>query len=464
MKKKNTGLKLDKMQKANIAYFKQYFNDYCPKIAELQSLNFEEFNQDGAYVYTAVLDYGFAVQSVYYCIDVLDSGFIDTYFTYKNSDYKYLFYDIFNLFDVDDFNLYYYEDCLYEEAIKTALDTIMHAFAKNSYFIMRAGNPDYLPQLQANYEADRNAVCGGSDWKEDSECPFYSDFAHPVCSLAGGKIIDKTIKKLKKKADKGELETLYEKRLLKYLESGRSVDRRIFDKNKNFSKKYKEYRFKAYAVLTLASFVFVYGSSMLIRAEAFSGAQYVCDELILMGFRFSKQFLSPLAAAGCFAILLILIFGKKLSAAFAPEEDRKRVAEKYFSEEVQNSDFGAKGVMPAKIIGGIILAVITFFSYSVSAAGEAFYDDYFFIKENIFHEEKISYEELELYRVSGYYDADGEFLEYENGYLVGNGRGYYSELSELEENGEAEKRLLEIAEANGKEIKEIKTADELYDE
>ena len=98
---------------------------------------------------------------------------------------------------------------------------------------------------EKNYETDMTAVMGGNDWEgEEIYDPFILPFNHPYFSVYDGRITLKLHKKLQKRNSKGELELIYEKRLLKYLEKGLKNERKEVTNKADFLKKIYNYEAK----------------------------------------------------------------------------------------------------------------------------------------------------------------------------------------------------------------------------
>lgn len=456
--KKDKKAKLSNNEKTNIAFFKQYFNDYFAKSTDLQSLDFEDINQQGLYKCAAVLNYGFVIQRVYYYpYHFIYSDFIDTSFKYNNCKYEYSLYDIFNLFEIDDFNLYYHYECIASAEIKIALDNIMAAVKRHLYYIEKAGSDGYFSQLEANYETDRNTVFGDDSWKEDIEDPFLIDFAHPLMSFADGQINDKMVKKLKSKSNKGKLDTIYEKRLLKHLENGGNVQRDSISDKSKFNKKYTKYKALAYTTLTAASFVFIYAAVFLVRSIVFSGAQLVYDELHVFGMSLKDSLVFPILPSITLSVFLTIIFGKKATVAYTPVKEKERVRQRYYSEASGNRLH--KKI--SKILGCVIAGSITIFGYTAAVSGAAFYDDYIKISDGLLLETKISYSDMLIYNVKGFYDENEDFFEYDNKMIaVSNGSEYYV-IGEVTELNNTDKKIREIVDEYNKEIMEVNSIEEL---
>lgn len=120
-----------------IECMKDCLNEYSLKSNLIKSIVFkgETFNDSIRIV--ASLDCGsFEQRIVYYPKMLGRAHFIDTEFSFENSDYVYNFYDIFNLFDIDDFELYCYDILLLVDDVENALKEIL-AQRKNIFTILK---------------------------------------------------------------------------------------------------------------------------------------------------------------------------------------------------------------------------------------------------------------------------------------------------------------------------------------
>jgi hypothetical protein len=90
-----------------------------------------------------------------------------------------------------------------------------------------------------------------------------------------------------------------------------------------------------------------------------------------------------------------------------------------------------------------------------------FYDDYVkFTSEVSLKYLTANYEDIEIYKVLGYYDLKNQFYENENDYTIVAGDDYYNFVN-VDENGETEQKLKSIVNQYNKQIIEVKTFEEI---
>ena len=450
-----------------IEFIKDYLNKYSAKSNLIRNIDFREQTNDGFLRFIASIDYGaFEQRIVYYPNMLFKEHFVDVEFSIGETDNIYTFYDIFNLFDIDDFNLYFYSDFLCEDDVEKALDDIMNATEKYYGDIKRACTDAYLPLLEKNYETDMNKSMDGEEWKQEREEDdfFLLPFNHPYYSVADGEKSDKTLKQLQKRNAKNKLTTIYEKRLLEHLESGNELGQKMYSDQKAFEKIYKKAKRRInillFAVSVVISLLLVFG----VHALIFSGATTFGSHLEIFGTGTSLPISRIAYGIGCAFLLtlaLIPFFGKKLVARFVPEDQKNRAGAKFEKEFVENS--GSKKFNTAvEFITGAFLLLMFGIVVLLSASDIGYYDDSVkFFDDNNIAICNIPYEDIEICKIQGYYNDD-DFIEYENAYVIFSGDSSY-EIGEATVNGKTQAKLEEIAEKYNKEIKEIKTIEELYE-
>ncbi|MDE6723447.1 MAG: hypothetical protein K2J55_04545, partial [Eubacterium sp.] len=255
--------------------FKKYVEQYAAKTNYVNSVSFYEQSTKDNFRVVATLDCGsFQQRIIYYSMFFFEDSFIDVEFSFENSEYSYMFYDIFNLFEIDDFNLYYYGGAEAEEEIEKAVKEIFEATENHLYYLEKAGSDTYLSDLEKNYEADMDNSWSSTDWRDDEkdiDDVFFPPLNHPLMSFADGKMNEKAIKKLKKKGEKGKLDTIYEKRLLKYIESGNRVERKNIADNEAFEKLYSRKILTTNLLIFLITFVLLFMASCVCHAVIFKG-------------------------------------------------------------------------------------------------------------------------------------------------------------------------------------------------
>ena len=464
MAKKEKIRKKTDEEKKTIDRIKWHLNQYASKSNTVRSIEFNEETDGTSLRFIAKLDYGsFEQRITYYPFMLFREQFIDVEFSFEKSDYVYTFYDIFNLFDIDDYNLYFYDDVISSDDVKYAVKDIIKATEKYSYYLEKAQTEEYLPRLEKNYETDMNNATRSDDWMEDDEDGFILPLNHPIYSFADGQITGKTLKRLRKKNAKGKLDTIYEKRLLEYLESGKEVSRKAIANKADFTKIYKLTLLKVYIVFFAASLIPALLLTSGFHAAVFSGATTFGNSLEIFGvaitFSYQRIFFS-VACALLISVLLIKLFGTKFVKRVVPEAYGEKAAEQFEKDFIKEAEGKMNG--PITVIGCIFIVALIVASVVASASDVGYYEDRLkFSDDSRLTFSEIAYDELEIYKVRGYYENDEYFL-YENAYAIRGGEDYF-EYGECVPNGQTQTKLEEIAEKYSKEIKEIKSIEDLYE-
>ncbi|MCH5316508.1 MAG: hypothetical protein J1E05_00905 [Eubacterium sp.] len=448
-----------------IECIKDYLNKYSAKSNLVRNIEFKEETDDNALRFIASIDYGaFEQRITYYPFMWMRQHLIDVDFSFEKTDYAYTFYDIFNLFNITDFNLYYYDTLISNDDVKKALDDILSATEKYFEYLEKAQTEEYISTLEKNYETDMNTALGGDDWKEDEELDdiILLPFTHPFYSVSDGQITSKTLKKLQKKNAKGKLDTIYEKRLLEYLEGGNKFERKTFTDITDFEKLYKKTKIKVYVLLFAVSVVLSFLLSLGLHAVIFNGATTFGSYLEIFGITVTLPISGigvSLLGAIFLMIMLIPIVGRKLVILFVPQEHKNRADAKFDKEYNGDSSKKVKKAMGAFVV--VFFFVMFALSILLSVSDIGYYDTSVKFIDDSLRFCSIPYEEIEIGKLQGYYNS-GEFIPYENAYIIFSGDKSY-ELGELTPDGLTQQKLEEIAEKYNKEIKEIRTTEDLYE-
>ncbi|MDE5603986.1 MAG: hypothetical protein K2I73_00195, partial [Eubacterium sp.] len=360
---------------------------------------------------------------------------------------------------------YYYSNAEFDEDIENAVKNIFEATENYLYYLEKAGTPDYLPELVQNYEADRDAACGGDDWRDeetDLDDLFFAPENHIVMSIADGPMNEKAIKRLKKVGAKGNLDIIYEKRLLKYIEAGNKVDRKNIVDQEEFEKNYSRKYLIMDAIVFVSSFIFFAALYFVVHSIMFKGATVYPLTWNIFGKEmplYLDKLVTFLFAAVMTTFEIHLLFGKRIMIKSMPKDMQNRVEDKYKKED---KDRYGKLEKPVKIIGGILIPffIILFFVSEMDDIG--YYDTYVRYNSSVaFETLDVNYEDLEIYKVKYVYDKNDEYVLTENAYAVSDGNGNYYDYGELEKYGKTETKLKEIAKNYNKEITEIESIDVL---
>lgn len=438
----------------NISKIRNCVNRFSAKVNFVTRVAYEEQEDDDCMRFTVKLDCGsFEERIVYYPNSLLSNSGVDVEFSFENSDYVYTFYDIFNLFDIDDFNLYYYEDLANPEEINNAVKNIFDATEKYLYYINKAQTDEYLPLLEKNYETDMNTVTGDDSWKNEGKDLLLLPLNHPVYSYADGEITPKLHKKLQKENAKGDLNTIYEKRLLAYLDSGKTFERKELKRKKSFNKAYFRSQTIIVMIAFIVSFVVITAVAFIVRLTIFNGAEFCGErEMISIG-KISIPIVIIVTAfsASLFTAAFWLVFGKILIVNRMPENMKKRAEYEYDSY----IEWRHKYPELYRLSLSLVCIAAAVFMLFFSAHDIGYYDDYVkFSDSSSFKIVTAEYENLNIYKVQ-YYDKK----PVENAYIIADGDGNYYNYGEIDPNGETQQKLNEIADKYGKEIIEVESID-----
>lgn len=219
--KKEKLYKIEKEEQIMIDAFRQAV-DICFSSGKYsKNLDYEEIHNKDGYCIIAVLDYGKFQARVSYNPNYFLTDFLDVKLK-LGGRYNYSIYDIFNLFDIQDFNQYYYSSIEIKENMDKDVTAILDMINKYSYDIEKACDAQNLLILDSNVESDyKNTFVKDKEetWREDIDNPLELDIVHPFfANVSSATDSDKLLKKMKKQNSKNNLGTLYEQRLLKYLD------------------------------------------------------------------------------------------------------------------------------------------------------------------------------------------------------------------------------------------------------
>jgi len=440
-----------------INHMKTYINKYSATVSFVRNIEFEEQADKDSMRFICRLDCGsFEQRIIYYPSMLFDEYVIDVEFSYDKSSYIYSFYDIFNSFDIDDFNLYFYKNLLSVEDVEHAVKEIFAATEKHFYYIKKAGTSEHIHELEKNYETDMNIVCGDDIWKEDGYDPYLLPLNHPFYSFADGPITAKMHKKLQKKNAKGKLDSLYEKRLLKHLDEGNNFERKSISEKIDFEKLYKRNTFLFNISLFFVLFVIILLSAFAAHSLIFRNADVYLDTIDIFGYVLKLPtylITRSVLASSALGFCIITAFGEKIIVKIMPDDFKNRALDRYKNYMWKGIEKFGKTTKILISIAALILSLMLSF-YAVEDVG--YYDDRVrFITANSFKITDVSYEDLKIYRFRNN-DKNGDGDNYGNAYVISDKSAeYYYELGELNPDGETQARLNKIAEQYNIEIIEI---------
>lgn len=454
---KDKKMKLEQDELDMINYFKEYLDCSIAGGNYARFVSYEEHHTKDDYALFAILDYDkFKAKIIHRPLYFLTDSCVDVKFI-LDMKYEYSIYDIFNLFNIKDFNQYYYTNINSKYDMENALSNILEMINKYSYDIEKATLDENIEKLASNFEADWTAVSGGrDDWKEEIHDPFLLDFVHPFYTSASDAVnSDKLLKKLQKQKSKGKLNTIYENRLLEYMEQGNEFVNQNEVERKNFEKGFGKSKGIVKALTFVSSGIIAAILIFAIKHIVFAGA-YIPQLFVSVG---SLEIpLSLDAILGWVFSTLMLgisaegIFGKKFFAKIVGDNERSN--QKYIAEH--NMDFGVKKKISKIIINVICIVLAVSGVLFTSLVNIGFYDDSVkFADDNSLKLCSVSYDDIVVYKPLGYFNDNDEYIKYDNAYVVSDGKNHIYEIGEIMRDGETQKYIDGIVTNYNKEIIEI---------
>lgn len=322
-----------------IECIKNAVNRFYKSKAYIRTVDFEEKTDDGLLKFTARLCCdAFEQDIVYYPKALFARQFIDTQFHFAASEYTYSIYDIFNLFDIDDFGLYYYTEFYSAEDAEKAVTEILETTEKYYDYIKSAQSFEYLIRLEKNYETDMINTAGSS-WKECEKDELLLPENHIEFSAAGTSFKSRHINKLRRKNKKGTPSLIYEKRFLNYIESGNPPGRYTVD----LGAEHNKYRLIIDSVLFIFSFFGIFVFIFLAAAHRY-GVQYAAE-------RMNYNIINCTVCALSFGGLLSVWLTKRIIQLILSKKYGKEVVADYYKK-----DFNALANKILAVFLSVILA------------------------------------------------------------------------------------------------------------
>ena len=269
---------------------------------------------------------------------------------------------------------------------------------------------------------------------------------------------------MQKAESKNNLTTIYEKRLLEYLEQGNKVVNENYVENKNQAKAYGRVYAKILAIISAAVAVLYAVIISAFRYAGFSGAYVPTTHSVIGSLSIPIGIDDVITYVICVGITVIginFLLTKTVLKKLGSSEAVSRFDKEMFGDKKNTKLRSAvmKGV-------GIIAVAAGFTLMSLSFVNIGFYDDYVkFNNSSIFDTYEIKNEDLKLVKVLGEYDEDDEYVEYTDTlcYLFCDDSENYYELANINPDGETAKRIDEIIEKYNITVEEVKTTAEYTD-
>ena len=424
------------------------------------------------YVYSAEIDYsGFKAYINLSPSAHILATFLDLKLKYEGSPYEFSIFDIFNLFDIQDFKQYYVEDVTTKTQLENGISELLSVLEEYRYDINKAGEERNLERLCENFEADWNSVTDGNEsWKDEMMGDgLFLDLVHPYFTNASDNKTEKIHERLKKKEAKGKLDTLYEKRLLKYLDSGNEFDETLqagsVDRDRGYAKLKAKISVIVLIVSIIVSIILVLAGEKLVFGSYTVLRHYVS----VFGKNIIPNEILGATAAGLIGYALInSLTIKRFLVRFAPEEKKQLYAEKYDNELANSKGFFSLGKYKAvRIIARLLLAFIFVFViiFTVNWRIGETADSVKYSASDTIGMCEIKKEELILYSLEGYYNgevSDENFEKYDSPwYVITDSKGNYFELSDVYEGGAYDKLVKSLQSDYGKKVTPVKAMENI---
>lgn len=224
------------------------------------------------------------------------------------------------------------------------------------------------------------------------------------------------------------------------------------DDELEYGKKYSLIGFITGVLIYVISIALVILTAYLVRRIILNGA-FIIDNK-------ANYILSLVSGAGI-GTGVFFLFGKRLVLRFTDEKYKEFVSHR-FDWDMKNYNKFWK--ILSKIVGAIVLAASLLFG-AVSFHLVGLYDDC--IKQTAlpFSTQTTSYENVEIYKLTSYYDTDKEkYVQYDNNsYALVSDKLDIILIDECDPESDTDKVIKSIAERNNKEIKDVSSSEALYD-
>lgn len=406
----------------------------------------------------ARLDYGAFEQ----CVTLVpmqteyNQNYDEIFLTFKVDNFAYSFsiYQLFSLYEIDDFNSYSFSLVLNEESLNNILDIfdkltgLYYSHLKDISSSTKIQNrlseiiisDLHFEKVENNPEFDKIKKDALNEAKKPDSCIYDCRLYTKQVNKNAPK--SKIIRKLERKS--AEL-TEFERRVLVYLKSGGEAPKCIVVSK---TKSLNALCLKAFVPILVLGFAPLY--YFFIRLLAVFGSGYIPPESLK--FSIILQIISSVL----FITFLFTAFLNLSVKLTTPKEFQEQVYEK-IKYDIRNrkieSKVFSKIVSIFVIVFTLIICVATTFMVKDNIA---FYDD--FVKfDNMDDKTKIVlYEDLTIYELEGDLEDD-KFVETQGYYLlVDNDNDYYL-LTGVNENSKTHKVIFERLEENNLKLNHAKT-------
>lgn len=464
-KKKGKLCKLEPETKAMIAAVRSAVEDCAATGLYGRFMGFEESHTADDYRLTAVFDCGEYRLRLRYLptVMLLTNNFLDMDLDYGHAG-RFTLYDVFNVLEIEDFNQYYHSGFSTTGEVLGLVRELLETVHKYDYDLRRAADPQLLAQMKANRLADMKAVRGKHFDPNDPDGEDQEIWGvlptHPmVTAVSGATDSAKLLRHLEKAEAKGRLDTLYERRLLAYMRQGNAVVDQTEQAKQNFERQYKRCARKVNVLLAVGGLVVAMTLVFGLRALLFRDTRLVEYTLpvgaLQIGVGTAKCILFGLIGAVCVYSANKVLLGTALMRCFYPKDEK---AQAYYTRENKNA-------LTGKQVGEAVVGMLLMILLSVYAATNNFGIGAEYVRYapdgSLFQVVQVENRDLRIYKVEGETDRDGTFTPVENGYAISDGKDHTYYVGELVPSGPTEKKLLAIAEKNGRTIPTVKTEEDM---
>lgn len=340
----------------NNALVRELIDSYLLQSRYARSVEYiESDDKDDNHYLEAVMNCGGYYATITYQTFHFTEGKLKLTIAFSGCDYRFTIYDIFNLFNINDFGIYEFDSCIEEKRITKSINALTELIEKYSVDIRNANTNSNVSKLMKNRKADMQAMYYDNISKDDyinGEFDYVKRFAKMPKA--------KAVSNLSSRVDKGDL-TIYEKRLLKYLNDGNELDVTAS----------KGLDFKKARLIVYASIIFI---SAVIGAVG-----YVAISNIMFGSNvvkvdpngyFSKGLIPDnlqfvLIGIAALSFGLIRVIGRPVIKLLCSDEE-KEIAKTKFNTGIGIGGFINKFVVPPV---AIIIAVAMIWSSNATYVG-----------------------------------------------------------------------------------------------
>lgn len=461
--KKDKKYKLKPSQQEDIQAVKTFIDNYVSRSELAQFVTYSDFYASDYYCFNALVQYkNFKAKIIFNTGVLFTENCFDIKYIFENSPFEYSIYDIFNLFNIGDFNVYYYYNCYGKSFLTSAAGRLVLLTERYMADIESAGTPQYIRTLE-NYFRQDKLMCNGENWQEHLALPSEFDYSHVIYAANAGNGKN-ALANLRKKQSKNKIDTIYEKRLLAYLEQGYQIGK-CNELVSETEKQFTSLKRKVNTAIFFGCMVLILITTAIFYALAFNGAYVPADG----DFAFMGQSI-PVYEHYIFALLngLFLFFfvkgffSKKIIMRFANENNKVFYSKKFDKDSRENKKL-IKICNRVLCVFSLLFAVV----FSMSAITNiGFYDDHCKICEGPLLFSEIDYEDADIYLVDSYSVSDngetiyGDYSEYV--YIIADNENYF-QIPDCEGNDRLWKTMENIITAYDKEVKHIRSLDDFYD-